>query len=129
MCTTGRRIELHEAICKKFGEIGYWAWDPFNFETDDVESAIRDMARKHVYYQPKASVLIDYPCVVYKLSDMPSMHADNFPYHLHHVYQVTVIDRDPESKIREKIAELPTCRFTNSFISDNLYHFVFKVYN
>lgn len=125
----GRRIDLHELICKKFGEIGRWVWDSPNFEINDIASAIKAEARKHVYYQPPASVKLSYPCVVYKLEDMPIIHADNLPYHHDHSYLLTVIDRDPESVVREKMAELPTCKFVRFFVADNLNHYVFRVYN
>lgn len=125
----GLRHELHEMICEKFGSIGHWVWDQFCFETDDVKSAIMAEARRHVYYQPPASVRLQYPCVVYRLDDMPIIHANNRPYHWDHAYQLTVIDRDPESEIREKMAELPTCRFQRAYVADNLHHYVFRVYH
>jgi len=124
----GRRVDLHRMICDKFSEIGKWVWNPFDFENDDVETAIREEAPKHVYYQPPASKKLMYPCVVYRLDDMPSMYANNLPYRWDHVYQLTVIDRDPESVVREKMAELPTARFKRSFVSDNLNHYVFSIY-
>ena len=124
-----RRIRLHEAICKKFGEIGIWVWDPFNFETDNVTAAIRNEAPKHVYFQPPASLKLAYPCIVYKLEDIPQLYANNMPYQWYHAYQLTVIDRDPESKIREKIAELQTAKFQRFFVADNLNHFVFRIYD
>lgn len=99
----GRRIDLHHLICNKIGS-------------------------NNVYFQPGASVTLKYPCVVYRLDDMPIIHANNHTYHWDHMYQLTVIDRDPESKVREKIAELPTCRFQRFFVSDNLNHYVFRVY-
>jgi hypothetical protein len=125
----GRRIDMHEAICSKLKELGRYPWDPFNFETDDTETLVDSIVRERVYYQPSASVKLKYPCVLYKLEDMPIIHANNLPYHWDHVYQITVIDRDPESVFREKIAELPTCRFVRPYITDNLYHFVFRAYN
>ena len=125
----GQRLDMHETICNKIMELGRYLWDPFNFETDNADVLTREMVRERVYYQPAASVKLKYPCVVYKLEDMPPIHANNTPYHWNHVYQVTVIDRDPESAFREKIAELSTCRFSRAFVADNLYHFVFRVYN
>ena len=81
-----------------------------------------------VYYQPTTATRLTYPCVVCKLDDLPAIHADNLPYHWNHSYLVTVIDRDPMSVVREKIKELPTCRFTRFFVSDNLNHYVFRIY-
>ena len=44
-------------------------------------------------------------------------------------YQVTVIDKDPDSLIPERILSLPFCSFNRSFTSDNLNHWVFSLYN
>jgi len=83
----------------------------------------------HVYYQPPKDQVIKYPCIVYKLDDMPAIHANNQPYLWGHKYQVTVIDRNPESPLRERIAALPTCRMkTAPYERDNLHHFVFSLY-
>ena len=82
----------------------------------------------HVYYQPTASVKLIYPCIVYKLDDMPALFADNTPYHWDHAYQLTVIDRDPESALREAVVKLPMCRFLRFYVADNLNHYVFRIY-
>ena len=81
----------------------------------------------HVYFQPPESVKLQYPCIVYKLSGMPEGYADNLPYFEHRKYQLTVIDEDPDSKLREKVAKLTWCRFDRPFVSDNLNHFVFTL--
>lgn len=124
----GRRLELHNMICDKLASLDRWDWDPFNFDTDDVETAIRKYAERRVHYQPSSNTQLIYPCIVYKLDDMPVMHANNLPYHWDHAYVLTVIDRDPESVFREKIAELPMCKFQRFFVADNLNHYVFKIY-
>jgi hypothetical protein len=81
-----------------------------------------------VKYQPGPSVTLTYPCMVYKLNDMPSIWANNLPYHWEHRYELQVIDRDPDSKLREKVIALPMCRFARSFVADNLHHYVFDIY-
>ena len=83
----------------------------------------------HVYYQPPKDQEIKYPCIIYKLDDMPAIHADNNPYLWGHRYQVTVIDRNPESPLRERVVALPTARMqTSPYVKDNLHHFVFSIY-
>ena len=82
----------------------------------------------NVYFQPPESVKLIYPCIVYKLDDMPSIYADNLPYHWDHCYQLTVIDRDPESAVREAVAGLRYCKFQRFFVADNLNHYVFRIY-
>ena len=81
-----------------------------------------------VKYQPGPSVTLTYPAIVYRLDDMPSRWANNFPYNWDHRYEVTVIDRDPESSLREKLIALPLCTFTRAYTVNNLYHFVFEIY-
>lgn len=81
----------------------------------------------HVYHNPPPNLVMKYPCIVYKLSGLPNEHADNLLYFEHRDYQLTVIDRDPDSQLREKVVGLKWCRFNRSYISDNLYHFVFTL--
>lgn len=81
----------------------------------------------HVYHNPPASVKMEYPCIVYKLSGLPDEHADNLRYFEHREWDLRVIDPDPDSKLREKVAKLKWCRFGRTYISDNLNHFVFTL--
>jgi hypothetical protein len=43
-------------------------------------------------------------------------------------YQVTIIDRDPDSGIPEVVAGLPTSTFSRHFTVDNLNHDVYTLY-
>lgn len=81
----------------------------------------------HVYFHPPESLKLSYPCIVYKLSDLPDGYADNIPYFEYRKYQLTVIDPDPESKLRDKVAKMKWCRFARTFVSDNLNHYVFEL--
>lgn len=81
-----------------------------------------------VYFQPPPTVQMKYPSVVYKLDDLDTKFANNLPYHHEPRYQVTVIDKDPDSLIPGKVAALPKCLFDRHFIADNLNHFVFNLF-
>jgi len=69
-----------------------------------------------------------YPCIVYELDNTIAIHADNKPYNLTKRYQVTVIDRNPDSGIPDKIAALPLCSHERSFPADNLNHYIFTLF-
>lgn len=99
----GQRLDLHEILCATLGS-------------------------RNVYYQPPEGFKLSYPCIVYEREKIESNHANNKPYLHRNRYSVTVIDRDPESPIPNKIAAYPTSRFVDSFVSDNLHHDVFTVY-
>lgn len=81
----------------------------------------------NVYFQPPPSVSMNYPAIVYKLDGRQAKHADNVPY-IHRVsYQITVMDRNPDSLIPKKVAGLSTASFKSRYTSDNLYHDVFSI--
>ena len=82
----------------------------------------------HVYFQPPESVQMTYPCIVYVRSSIRTRHAANLPYSLHKQYTVTVIDKDPDSAIPDRIAALPLCSFDRHYTADNLNHDVFQLY-
>jgi len=82
----------------------------------------------NVYFQPPNNVIIKYPCIVYNRELIVPTWAENKPYSLDNRYLVTVIDRDPESEIPDKIAALPKCVHDRFFTADNLNHNVFKLF-
>lgn len=83
---------------------------------------------KQLYFQPPASIKMQYPCIVYQLSSMFEKWADNKPYVNAKCYTVTVIDKDPDSEIPNKLINLPFCRFDRFYPVDNLNHWVFILY-
>lgn len=83
---------------------------------------------ENVYFQPPPTVKMQYPCIIYSRDDRHVVHADNGPYRGKIRYQVTVIDRDPDSEVPEKVAELPLCSFERFFTTDNLNHDVYNLY-
>ena len=82
----------------------------------------------HVYHQRPSNGRLIYPCIIYKLDGIPDEHADNIRYFEHRNWELTIIDPDPDSQLREKVALLRWCRFVRSYVSDNLNHFVFSLY-
>lgn len=82
----------------------------------------------NVYFQPPPNVQMQFPCIVYKRDDARTEFADNNPYSYTKRYQVTVIDRNPDSDIPDKVAALPMCIFNRWFAGDNLHHDVFNLY-
>ena len=82
----------------------------------------------NVYFQPPASVKMEYPAIVYARDDLDTKFADNAPYNLATRYQVTVIDRNPDTEIPLAIAHLPMSDLSNIFVAENLNHYVFFLY-
>lgn len=97
-----RRLELHEILCEVLGS-------------------------RNVYYQPPESVKMKYPAIVYSRQDIENTFADNGVYKQSDIYQVTVVDPDPDSEIVHKVSLLPMCIYDRHFTSDNLNHDVFTI--
>lgn len=83
---------------------------------------------RNVYFQPPASIKMNYPAIVYNRNNIDRKHADNLPYTQFTSYEIIVIDRNPDSEIVQKISALPKCRFDRHYASDNLNHDVFTLY-
>jgi hypothetical protein len=71
---------------------------------------------------------MQYPAIVYEWDDTDTRFADNRPYRHIRRYQVTVIDRDPDSVIPDKVADLPMCTFNRAFSAEDLNHKIFDLY-
>jgi hypothetical protein len=81
-----------------------------------------------VYFQPPPTVSMEYPCIVYRRDYESMRFADDKPYLRKKRYQITVIDRNPDSVIPDKIAELPLCTYDRFYTAENLNHDVFKLF-
>ena len=98
-----KRLELHELLCSLLGS-------------------------RHVYFQPPSNIKMTYPAIVYELDGMNETYADNAKYLYKKLYTITVIDKNPDSLIPDKIVGMRLSKFDRQYVSDNLYHTVFTVY-
>lgn len=81
-----------------------------------------------VYFQPPTNTQINYPCVVYSRDNAFRASADNHGYLFTTRYQVTLISRDSDNPIFEKLGRLPKTTPLRSFVVEGLYHDVFQLY-
>lgn len=95
-------------------------------ELHDILKAISGVTK--AYFQPPENIIMEYPCIIYMRDDIRTDFADDIPYNSTKRYQVTVIDRNPDSAIVDEIAKLPLCVFAQHFVIENLHHDVFSLY-
>lgn len=81
-----------------------------------------------VYFQPPSNVTMEYPAIVYNRDFREADFADNILYYKKTRYQVTVIDRDPDSAIPDKVGDLPLSRYVRHFTTESLNHDIYDVY-
>lgn len=97
------RLCLHEILCEILGS-------------------------KNCYYSPPSNIRMQYPCICYNLSNSETIFADNKSYMISKRYTITLIDEDPDSKIPERLLELPYCTSDRNYSEDGLNHFVFTMF-
>lgn len=92
------------------------------------ELLVNVLGSRNVYFQPPESLKLQYPAIVYQLSDINNNFAGDGVYKQSHFYDLTVIDYDPDSEIMHKLSKLSKVRFDRHFIADNLNHYTFRIY-
>lgn len=97
------RLELHEALCKVLGS-------------------------RNVYFQPPEDIKMNYPAIVYSRDSIDNTFANDDVYNQQRSYQLTVIDRDPDSEIVDRVSLMKMCTHNSHFTVDNLNHDVFTIY-
>lgn len=95
----------------------------------DLQELLEDIPEvEKVYFQPPSNDRMVYPCILYALDNADTKFASNMPYSHMWRYQLIIIDRNPDSEIRSKVAALPLARFVRHFVANNLNHDVFELY-
>ena len=92
------------------------------------EELVKILGSKNVYFQPPESLKLNYPAIVYKRSNIRNTFAGDNVYNQSYFYEITVIDRKPDSEITKKLSRLPKIKFDRSFTYDNLNHDVLTIY-
>lgn len=96
----------------------------------ELQTRLEDILRsRNCYFQPPASIQMKYPAIVYSLSNIDKLHANNDMYKSLTAYQVILIDKNPDTEFLEPILKLQYCTFDRFYTADNLNHWVFTIYN
>lgn len=83
----------------------------------------------NVYFQEPENVKMQYPAIVYNPNGEQRKFANNGTYGLVDGYDVTIIDRDPDSPVRHAFRMLlPLTDFDRAFRTDGLNHFQYTLY-
>lgn len=87
------------------------------------------LGTNNVYFQPPESIKLAYPCIVYRRSSGDTKYSNDMPYLFTQAYEVTVIDKDPDSPLIRAIATgFPMVRYNRHYVNDNLNHDTFTLY-
>lgn len=87
------------------------------------------LGSKNVYFQPPATIKMQYPCIVYSRSTIQSNKADDKHYFGLTRYTVTYIDTNPDSEMPyDLIKAFEYASYDRYYSADNLHHNVVTIY-
>lgn len=94
-----------------------------------LHDELKTLGAASVHFQPPPSVNLVFPSIVYRRKSTDTISADNINYKKHTLYQVEIIDADPDTDLVDKMLDkFSMCKHVNNFKSDNLNHDVFDLY-
>ena len=96
--------------------------------TELHEKLVEILGSRNVYYQPPSNIKMKFPAIEYHLGKINITRANDDPYLFHTSYEITLIEKEPDSEHIKQLLLLPYCSFGRSFVSDNLYHYTFTIY-
>ena len=86
------------------------------------------LGSEYVYFQPPENVKLHYPCIIYSFSKFDTKKADNIDYLRGKRYDLTLIHRNPDNNVVEKLQNLEYCNLDRTFVTENLYHYAFTLF-
>lgn len=83
---------------------------------------------KMVYFQPPASISLEYPCIIYSYEDDNKFYANDAVYLVNDRYTATLITKSPmPDAILSELDLLQYSNFDRHYVNDNLHHFSYTI--
>lgn len=82
------------------------------------------LGSRNVYYNPPESQKMSFPAIVYNLSDLRQVHADNRKYIDYTTYKITVVSKQVDHPAIRAVLDLPMTKFSANYTKNGFYHTV-----
>lgn len=86
------------------------------------------LGSKNVYYQPPEDLKMVYPAIRYTKQNKKTNYANNLKYNNHDVYEIIVIDTQPDNPVINKILNMPYTDYNRHYTYNNLNHDVITLF-
>jgi hypothetical protein len=86
------------------------------------------LGSRNVYYNPPTSLMMNYPAIVYNDKEINQLYANNKTYRLTKAYTITVITKNGNNDIVDKLLEWPMCSYDRHYKTDSLNHYILTLY-
>ena len=95
----------------------------------DLQTKLEELlGNRNVYYNPPASIKMNYDAIRYSKKRIDAKYANDKRYKNLTCYEIIVISRKPDHPVVEKLLDLPYSSYDRTYVADNLYHDVLTLY-
>lgn len=95
----------------------------------DLHEELLTLGARKTLFQPPPSVQLEYPAIIYTRKSTYTTNADNKVYKGHRLYQIEVIDPNPDTPLIDALLnKFQMIKHVNNFKTSNLNHDVFDLY-
>ena len=102
---------------------------------NDLANILGENYKDNVYFQPPASVTINYPAIIVELENIKNKSADNIVYLQQYYYKITFVYNSigtdasgfSSDAVISALSKLNNARHDRHYINDNMYHDSFTI--
>lgn len=96
----------------------------------ELHAELLDMLEgKKAYYQPPGKTKIEYPCIVYSLSEVYTRRASDGLHYSRPAYDVMYLDTSVNDEIANKVLErFKMASFVSYYCNDGIHHYKFRIF-
>lgn len=95
----------------------------------DLQNKLEEkLGSDHVYFQPPASIKMEYTAIKFSKTKKDAKYANDSRYINLTRYELIVIAKKPDDPVIEKLLGMPYCSYDRAYKIDNLYHDVLTLY-
>lgn len=82
------------------------------------------LGSRNVYYNPPESQKMNFPCIVYNLTNIQPIHADNQTYLDYTTYKIIYVSKQVDSPTVRDLLNIPMTRFSTKYVKNGFWHTV-----
>lgn len=95
----------------------------------ELQSTFEELlGSRNVYYNPPATLVMEYPCIRYALGGIQTRNANDAKYSKTKRYEGIVISKKSDPEVVDKILDLQYTSLGTPYKADNLNHYPFTIY-
>lgn len=80
------------------------------------------------YFTPGSQLTLSYPCIVYDVETLRVTYAEDVPYVIGTIFEVTMIAPIPGYSDKKQMFRIPYTEHLRTFTTDDLVHDVYRVH-